>query len=208
MFSNDDPQWTALRAEQEARHGAAIAYIKRQVGAGTEYANEFARAVLSENGAYYQLAEMPEEFVGAVGEQVSHRLVAAAEAREWMARLEAWVEDVARGAAAADLLSLYVLYPGGSLRERRALFVFDHRREAAASFRHGAWQADVPRVVKLRLRCAPGQEPPGFPPSGIVLFLAPSHTDAGHCLLATISRDTDTRDLGLHSAPVKNTRWN
>jgi len=208
IFSDDDPQWAALRAEQQARHGAAIAYIKRRVGAGTEYANEVARAVLSDAGAYYQLTELPEEFVGALGADVSHRLIAEAEALETLERLHALVRGVAGGEVPARELSLYVLYPGGSLRARRAMFVFD-KRGNSAPFTHGVWQPrHVPRVFKLRLHLNPGHAPAGFPANGIVLFLAPTHTDSGQCLLAAITRTADLHDLGSHPALPKTSRIN
>ena len=69
-------------AERQAQYGVSIAYVKQRVGTGTEYANEIARAVLSPQGGYFELAEMPEEFAGALGGGVSHRLVADAEALE------------------------------------------------------------------------------------------------------------------------------
>ncbi len=202
MFQEDDSQWAALRAAQQERHGAAIAYVRQQVGPGTEYANEVARAVLSDAGAYYELRELPEEFVGALGDGVTHRLVAEAEARDLLGAVQALVADVAQGAMPVRALSLYVLYAGGSLRGRRGMFVFDQPPGGAAPFTHGAWEPGLPRAFKLRLHLPPGSEPPaGLPRSGIVVFLAPSHTDGGQCLLATITRTPEMRDIGGQPAP-------
>ncbi len=209
IFSDDDPQLAALRAEQQARHGAAIAYVKRQVGAGTEYANEVARVVLSDAGAYFQLSELPEEFVGALGPDITHRMIAEADALATMARLGALLQGVAAGHIAARELSLYVLYPGGSLRARRAMFVFDHRQDNPAPFTHGVLRPDsVPRVFKLRLHLSPDQTPAGLPSEGTVLFLAPSHTDGGQCLLATIPHTADARNLGIYPKRPNNLRAN
>ena len=209
IFSENNPHWAALRAEQQKRHGTAIAYVKRQVGAGTEYANEVARVVLSKSGAYYQLNELPEEFVGAVGGDVTHRLIGESEAQETMAQLAVLVRGVDGGGVSARELSLYVLYPGGSLQSKRAMFVFDHRPGVSDPFAHGVLLPRfVPRVFKLRLDLDPGQQPPGFPPSGIVLLLTPTHTDGGQCLLVTIPRSADVRDLGAQAPLPKNARLN
>ena len=209
IFSDDDPKWASLRAEQQARHGAAIAYIKRQVGEGTEYVNEVARVVLSEAGAYFQLTELPEEFVGALGTDVSHRLVGEAEALATMERLGELVQAVAAGDLRVQSLSLYVLYAGGSLQARRAMFVFDHKPGDAAPFAHGVLlPRRVPRVFKLRLHMEPGREPDGFPSNGTLLFLAPSHTDGRQCLLASIARAGDVRDLGVQPMPSRASRGN
>ena len=75
-FASD---FDAVRAAHLDRLGLAIAYIKKRGGQVTEYQNEIARAVLSDEGGYYQLAEMPEEFAGALGAGVSHRLIAPSE---------------------------------------------------------------------------------------------------------------------------------
>ena len=80
MFMPNNSDFDTIRAAHADRHGLAIAYIKKRVGRGTEYANEVASAVLSEDGGYYQLAEMPEEFAGALGAGVSHRLIAPPDA--------------------------------------------------------------------------------------------------------------------------------
>jgi hypothetical protein len=202
MLSNHNSQWAALRAEQQARHGAAIAYIRQQIGPGTEYANEIARAVLSDAGAYYELRELPEEFVGALGDGVTHRLVAEAEAREMLSVIRTLVEDVARGAPVVRALSLYVLYAGGSLHGRQGMMVFDYKSGEPKSFMHGAWEERLPRAFKLRLHFEAGQTPPmGLPRNGIVVFLAPSHTDGGQCLLATITRSLQVRDLSSLATP-------
>ncbi|MDQ2800241.1 MAG: hypothetical protein M3Y13_11435, partial [Armatimonadota bacterium] len=149
----DDPEYAALRAISQDRHGLTIAYIKKRVGEGMEYANEVARAVLSAQGGYYQLAEMPEEFAGALGAGVSHRLIREAEAWETLRQVQALVESILQGTQAVQAISLYALYAGGSLRARQKMFVFD-QKPGEAPFAHGAWQPDaLPRFFKLRLDC-------------------------------------------------------
>ena len=204
MFQHDDnPDFAALRTSHQTAHGLTIAYIKKQVGEGMEYANEVARAVLSPEGGYYQLAEMPEEFAGAVGGGVSHRLVGASEAWEAVRALETLVDEVARGACVVRSLSLYVLYAGGSLRTRRGMFVFD-QKPGEAAFAHGKWQPDaLPRFFKLRLDCdgAPAPTALGLT-QGVVFFLAPQNRDDGRSLLATLARTPATQDLGAHPKPT------
>ena len=134
MYPHDEnhPEFDTLRAEHQTQHGLTIAYIKKRVGPGMEYANEIAQAVLSAEGGYYQLREMPEEFAGALGAGVSHRLVAGVEAWETLRQVQALVESVTQGTQAIHSLSLYVLYAGGSLRTRQGMFVFDQKPGEAA----------------------------------------------------------------------------
>ena len=189
--SDDDPRWATLRAEHQARHGAAIAYIKRQVGPGTEFANEVAQAVLSEAGAYYQLTELPEEFVGALGADVAHRLIPEAEARDLMARLGALVRAVAAGDVPARALSLYVLYPGGSLRARRAMFVFDYDQDAPAPFAHGVLR---PYAVPASSSCA-------------CTWMTPRSLTASRCAARSSSSPLATPTAASASSPPSPAPW-
>jgi len=192
MFPQDDNQ-----------HGVTIAYIKKRVGDGMEYANEVARAVLSPQGGYYQLAEMPEEFAGALGEGVSHRLMRDGEAWETLRELTALVEGVRGGTRTVRSLSLYVLYAGGSLRTRQGMFVFD-QKPGEAPFAHGDWQPEaLPRFFKLRLDCGDASASPTLGLThGVVFFLAPQNRDDGRSLLATLARTPATQDLGLRPTPT------
>ncbi len=204
MYPYDDNlDFTALRAEHQAQHGLTIAYIKRRVGEGMEYANEVAEAVVSAEGGYYQLREMPEEFAGALGAGVSHRLVADAEAWETLRQVLQLVEGVSSGTQAVRSLSLYVLYAGGSLRTRQGMFVFD-QKPGEAAFAHGRWQPELlPRFFKLRLDAGDAPLPPALGLSnGVLFFLAPQNHDDGRCLLATLARTPAMQDLGLRAAPT------
>jgi len=202
MFMPDDSDFDSVRAAHLDRHGLAIAYIKKRVGRGTEYANEVARAVLSDEGGYYQLAEMPEEFAGALG-GVSHRLIAPAEAWTLLAQMQAFVEGLLSGTQTVHSASLYALYAGGSLRMRRELFVLD-QRPGELPFSHGQWQpGTLPRFLKLRLDCGPLPPPPALGLSqGVSFLLAPQHRDDGHALLATLSRTPSTQDLSAPKMPA------
>ncbi len=203
----DDSDYTsdfnAVRAAHLDQHGLAIAYIKKRVGLGTEYANEVARAVLSDEGGYYQLAEMPEEFAGALGTGVSHRLIAPSEAGTLLAGMQAFVEGLLSGTQAVHSASLYALYAGGSLRTRRKLFVLD-QKPGEPPFFHGQWQpGTLPRFLKLRLDCGPLPPPPALGlTEGVSFLLAPQHRDDGHALLATLSRTPSTQDLSAPKAPA------
>ncbi len=205
---DDDPEYASLRATHQEQHGLTIAYIKKRVGEGTEYANDVARAVLSAQGGYYQLAEMPEEFAGALGAGVSHRLIAPPEAWETLRQVQALVEAIQEGTQPVRSVSLYALYAGGSLRMRRRMFVFD-QRPGEVPFAHGAWQPQtLPRFFKLRLDC--GDAPPPADPGltlgltqGVLFFLAPQNRDDGRSLLATLARTPATQDLGARPAPTR-----
>ncbi len=200
----DDPEYAALRASHQDRHGLTIAYIKKRVGEGAEYANDIARAVVSPQGGYYQLAEMPEEFSGALGAGVSHRLVADAEAWETLHQVQTLVTAIQQGTQAVRSVSLYAVYAGGSLRTRRRMFVFD-QRAGEEPFAHGVWQPEaLPRFFKMRLDCgdAPGAAALGLT-QGVLFFLTPHNRDDGRSLLATLARTAGTQDLSGRPAPAR-----
>ncbi len=204
MFQTDDPQFDALRAQHQTRYGVSIAFIKSRVEPGTEYANEVARAVVSPSGGYFELTEMPEEFSGALGSSVSHRLVAPSEALETMRRIERLAVSVIRGDVSPRTLSLYVLYAGGSLRRRHEMFVLDAKR-GEPFFAHGGLQAGVvPRFFKMRLDGGddePALSALGVSP-GVHFLLSPTHTDSGRCLLGAFARTNGTQDLSAFPAPA------
>ena len=204
----DDPDYAALRAAHQDRHGLTIAYIKKRVGEGAEYANDIARAVVSPQGGYYQLAEMPEEFSGALGAGVSHRLVADAEAWETLHQVQALVAAIQSGTQAVRSVSLYAVYAGGSLRTRRRMFVFD-QRAGEEPFAHGVWQPEsLPRFFKMRLDCGDAPAAAALAPTlgltqGVLFFLTPHNRDDGRSLLATLARTAGTQDLSGRPAPAR-----
>lgn len=200
---DDNPEFTSLRAEHQAEHGLSIAYIKKRVGEGMEYSNEVADAVLSAQGGYFQLRELPEEFAGALGEGVTHHLISNEEAWERVHKIKTLLDSVMQGALAIRSISLYALYAGGSLQTRQGLFVFD-QKSGEAPFTHGEWHQEVlPRFFKLSLEGGDASLPPSLGlTDGILFFLAPHHHDDGRCLLATLTRTPNTQDLGALSVPT------
>lgn len=199
----DDSPFDALRAERQAQFGVSIAYVKAQVGPGVEYANEAARAIISPQGGWVQLHEMPEEFAGAGGAGVTHRLLPRPTLPTALARWNALLEAAARGDLRFRKLSLYALYEGGSLRDGHGVFVLDHAQGKPA-FSAGAWQAAVvPRFLKICVH-ADGDEAVaaqfGLPVRGVQFLLVPGHTDNGGALLATFAPAPGSVDLSTRPA--------
>ena len=203
MPYDEDSEYAALRTAQQERHGLTIAYIKNRVGDGAEYANEVARAVLSAQGGYYQLAEMPEEFAGALGVGVSHQLIRHREAWETFQAVQSLVTEIVQGTQTVRAASFYALYAGGSLRTREKMVVFD-QRPGEQPFTHGAWLPEsLPRFFKLRLDCgdAPAPAALGFK-QGVLFFLTPQNRDDGCSLLAKLAYTPVTHDLSARSMPT------
>lgn len=197
-----DP-FDTLRAERRSQYGVSIAYVKSQVGPGVEYANEAARAVVSAHGGWCQLAELPEEFVGATGAGVSHRLLTRPALLSAVAGYDALLQAAARGDLPLRRLSVYALYEGGSLRDRRGVFVLDCA-SGRPLFSAGAWQPEaVPRFLKVCLHAEPGTDWParlGLPLRGVQFLLVPAHTDHGGALLATLAPSASSADLSTRPA--------
>ena len=206
LHTENTTEFAALRAAHHDKHGLTIAYIKKKGFAGTEYANEVARAVVSPHGGYYELAEMPEEFAGALGTGVSHQLVAPLTAYETLMQVQALATRILTGQHPVRSISLFALYAGGSLRTRRRMFVLD-QRPGEPPFAHGAWQPDLlPRFLKLRLDCGDAPAPPvlgleTLPDKSVLFLLAPHNRDDGHALLATLTRTPGAHDFSTQTAP-------
>ncbi len=114
-----------LRAEHQKRFQVMINYIKEKVGEGVEYRNNVVRIVLSDNGAYYELLDLPEEFSGAAGEKLEHHFIAPKEAIAVLARAiqatKRATEDNTRQ------FSIIVLYTRRGLVDRKNCYVYDYR---------------------------------------------------------------------------------
>jgi hypothetical protein len=116
-----------LRAEYQKRYQTMVAYLKEQIGEGTEYRNAVARVVISPNGAYYELNDLPEEFMGVAGDEVTYRFVAPAEAAVLLARA---VEAIACvNSENTRHMSLFVLYSRRGLVDRKNCYIYDFRVE-------------------------------------------------------------------------------
>ena len=123
------------------------------MGAGTEYGNEVARAVLSERAATTSLPKCRKSLLerSAAGSRTGWSR--PRDALALMAEMQAFVEEVLSGTQPVRAASLYALYAGGSLRSRREMFVLD-QKAGETPFSHGRWQPDtLPRFLKLRLDC-------------------------------------------------------
>ncbi|BDI31062.1 hypothetical protein CCAX7_31130 [Capsulimonas corticalis] len=192
----------SVRRETRERHGVGISFLKEQVGDGVIYENETARAVFSEAGGYFELCDLPEEFSGALGAEVTHSLIDTAATRRHLAALEQVIAALLSGTLSFPLFSLYLIYEGGDLRTRENLFVFE-ARAGAPPMLFGSWsQEELPRFAKIRLLAPPAASLAGLPMvNGVQFLLAPRHTDDGRFLLGQLPRTSDAADLGLHAAP-------
>jgi hypothetical protein len=114
-----------LRAEYQKRYQTMIAYLKEKIGAGTEYRNAVACVVISPHGAYYELTDLPEQFLGAAGNAVTHHFIAPAEALALLERAVAATARVNKGNT--RLLSLFVLYSRRGLVDRKNCYIYEFR---------------------------------------------------------------------------------
>ena len=114
-----------LRAEHQKKFQTLITYLKDKVGPGIEYRNAVARVVVSEQGAYYELNDLPEEFSGAVGPDVEQRYVTPDEAVALLAKAVEAVKQVNRDNARH--CSLLVLYSRRGIIDRKNCYVFEYR---------------------------------------------------------------------------------
>ena len=113
-----------LRAEHQKKFQTLITYLKDKVGEGIEYRNAVARVVVSEQGAYYELNDLPEEFSGAVGPDVEQRYVTPDEAVSLLAKAVEAVKQVNR--ENARHCSILVLYSRRGIIDRKNCYVFEY----------------------------------------------------------------------------------
>ena len=191
-----------VRRETRERHGVGINFVKEQIVDGVVYENETARAVFSQEGGYFELCDLPEEFSGALGAEVTHSLIDTAATRRHLAALEQVISALLAETLSFPLFSLYLIYEGGNLQTRENLFVFEHRAGTPPML-FGSWnQEELPRFAKIRLLAPPGASLSGLPlVNGVQFLLAPRHTDDGRFLLGALPRANGASDLGLHATP-------
>ena len=189
-----------LRAEYQKRFQGMIQYIKERVGEGIEYRNAVVRVVVSERGAYYELNDLPEEFSGAVGEDLERRFVAPAEA---IALLTRAVEATHRATPEnTHRLSLLALYTRRGLVDRKNCFLFDytpHESTQPDPRIIGKFQPDVmPLFFKIKMEADFSEEALGFP-AGLVFCMA----NAGdrHLLIRVLPTGDQMTDLGALPLP-------
>lgn len=114
-----------LRAEHQKRFQTQISLLKERVGEGIIYRNSVVQVVVSEEGAYYELNDLPEEFGGAAGEYVERRFLTETEA---VALLDRAVGTLAQANAGNTRhISVFVLYTRRGLADRKNCYVFEYR---------------------------------------------------------------------------------
>jgi len=114
-----------LRAEHEKRFQTQIAVLKERVGEGIVYKNAVVRVVVSDDGAYYELSDLPEEFGGAAGDNVERHFLTEAEAKSVLMRA---VDSLDRATADNTRhISVFVLYTRRGLADRKNCYVFEFR---------------------------------------------------------------------------------
>jgi hypothetical protein len=113
-----------LRGEHQKKFQMMINFIKEQVGEGEEYANAVARIVVSDNGAYYELLDLPEEFCGASGPGIELSFISQPDA----VRLLEDAAAAAKSAASnpARQLQILALYTRRGLVDRKNCYVVNY----------------------------------------------------------------------------------
>jgi hypothetical protein len=129
-------QLDALGEEYGRKHGAAIEFIKAQVGEGDVYENSVARAVVSSRGAWVECLALPTEFAGAAGGDIKRRFISTSTALSLIQSLaEISVVQMEKGIMHAPdsivEMDMFMLYsPSGILDEREAC-VYHYKRGAS-----------------------------------------------------------------------------
>jgi len=144
----------ALDEEYRRRHGAALEFLKAEVGEGVKYENAVARAVVSPNGAWFECKDLPMEFSGMAGGPAAHRFVSNGEALALLDRVYALTPAVTPENTRA--LGLFVIYGRTGLVDPRAAYTFDFSRRTDGPTRRpqslGRYQPDVmPLFYRCRL---------------------------------------------------------
>jgi hypothetical protein len=192
-----------LRAEHQKRFQVMINYLKEQVGEGIEYRNEVVRVVVSDNGAYYELNDLPEEFSGATGDQIQRSFVTPEEA---VALLTRAVEATQHADPdSTRQFSIIALYTRRGLVDRKNCYVYEFQRADNAPTRPpiavGTFQpGKMPLFFKVKMDADCAQEVLEIP-RGIVFCMA----NAGdRHLLIRIPYDGD-QVVNLTDLPTSNT---
>lgn len=144
----------ALSEEYYRQYGVAIEFLKAEVGEGEEYANAAARAVVSPNGAWLELIDLPMEFSGMAGGAVEHRFITDKEALSLLDRLHAAIENVTL--ENTRQFGLIVLYKRAGIVNARDVFIYQHTLKQDGIFSRplqiGRFRArPLPLVFRCRL---------------------------------------------------------
>lgn len=191
-----------LRAEYQKRFQVMINTIKEMVGEGIEYHNTVVRVVVSDTGAYYELNDLPENFFGAVGDDVERRFVAPDEAVALLTR----AVEAAYNAAPENTrnISILVLYTRRGVVDRKNCFLFDympHIPTQSAPRIIGKFQPDVmPLFFKIKMEADFAEETLGF--RGRIVFCMANAGDR-HLLIQVLHTADQVTDLG--ASPLSET---
>jgi hypothetical protein len=143
-----------LREEYQKRYGVAVEFIKKEVGPGLEYENTLARAVVSENGAWFECIDQPMEFSGGSGDAVTHRYIENREVLDIVRALYERSKEVSQ--ENSRLFGLLVLYTRSGVIDNRGVYVFHlqagSKDSAGRPLRLGRFRPDaLPGVFRCRL---------------------------------------------------------
>jgi len=114
-----------LRAEHQKRFQTMITYLKQKIGEGIEYRNAVAIAVISEQGAYYQLTDLPEEFAGAAGDDIEHSFLTTEEALKILSEAASITRNTSK--ETTRHYSLLALYSRRGIIDRKNCYLYDFR---------------------------------------------------------------------------------
>lgn len=143
-----------LRAEHQKRFQTQIALLKERVGEGIVYRNDVVQVVVSEEGAYYELNDLPEEFGGAAGEHLERRFLTESEATVLLQRT---IDTLSQANSDNTRhISVFVLYTRRGLADRKNCFVFEYKPTEQTPDRPpliiGKFQPQLmPRFFKLKI---------------------------------------------------------
>ena len=112
-----------VRAEHQKQFQALMDYVKSGVGEGYEYRNDVARVVVSSRGAYADVIDLPEEFIGAISSNIMRNFLSDSEARDLVTRVAGTIPFAAAGEAAH--FSLFVLYSRRGLVDGKGCFIYE-----------------------------------------------------------------------------------
>ena len=143
-----------IRAEYQKHYQMQINYLKDRVGEGIVYQNPAVQIVVSDEGAYYELNDLPEEFGGAAGEHIERQFVTEAEAIELLGRaveacMTANFDNTKR-------IALIALYSRRGLADRKSSYIFEYQADEHVSNKQareiGKFQPDtLPLFYKIMI---------------------------------------------------------
>jgi hypothetical protein len=185
-----------IRAEHQKRYQVMINFIKEQVGEGIEYKNAVVRVVVSPNGAYYELNDLPEEFCGAAGDELEHHFVSQKEAIALLNKATQATVQVNKDNTRQ--FQIIALYTRKGLVDRKNCYVYDFsptlERPQRVPLVIGAFQPDImPLFFKVKMDAEFAQEVMGF--SRSIVFCMANAGDR-HLLVRILYGGDQVTDLG------------